>query len=238
MGFIFPGIVLLSKMFGSPHPGGFASCTSFSFELTGIVIFVFALTVITWPLGFRRFNSALYFMAWAFPWTMTTALWFFLGGTAIVLCADLPYSGILLPATNTVFLVLSILIFWFFLRPRLSATLNNNPQKWDFEKMQFSLLSPVISAGGMRRTKSGFVALLVTVGSILIIPKTLDLVLMRYMSSSTAKDWEAVFLLMLISYGCLLIALGQAFTIYLVYMRCKVIGAKLRIKEFSDGRNK
>jgi hypothetical protein len=239
MGFVFPGVALLTRKFGSPRPGEIAACSSFSFDAAGAALLVLAVVTIAWPLAFRRLNSALYFMAWAFPWAGTTASWFFLGAIAIVACTPLPYSGILLPALNLLFSTVTLAAFWLVLRPRVPLAIEANPPKWDFDKMEYSLFASAMSpqrAGRTKRdaaVKSGIAAFATAVGVLIVVRWILDWTLTRHMSLAAARDWEGTSLLMAISYGVVLVALGQAYAMYVVYRKCVAVGGKMRIREFS-----
>ncbi len=239
MGFVFPGVVLLAQKLGSPRPGEIAACTSFSFDAAGTTLLALAAVTIAWPLAFRRLNSALYFMAWAFPWAGTTALWFFLVAIAIAVCTPLPYSEILLPALNLLFSTVTLTVFWLVLRPRVPLAIEANSPKWDFDKMKYSLFASAISqqrVGRIKRgavVKSGIAAFATAVGVLIVVRWILDWILTRYMSQAAAHHWEGVSLLIVISYGVVLVALGQAYAMYIVYRKCTAVGGKMRIKEFS-----
>ena len=240
LGFIFPGAVLLDRHFGSPKPGGISACSSFDFDLAGGILLALTLLTLAWPLAFRKLNSALYFMAWAFPWATTIGLWFYLAGMGIVLCTPLPYPEPMLWSANSLFATLAAAIFWFYLRPRLPLAIEQNTPKWDFDRMEYSLFASAISPQALARMKPGAVKRAVvmafgaSVGALLLLRWILDVLLTRYMPLSAARGWEGTVLAIGISYGLFLLVPGQAYAMYIVYRKCAAIGGRMRIKEYSQ----
>jgi uncharacterized membrane protein YjfL (UPF0719 family) len=231
MGFIFPGVSLLARWLGAAKPGELASCSDFSFELAGALLLVLAVTTMAWPLALKRLNSALYAMAWAFPVTATLGLWFYLGGLGVSVCKPLPRQSLVLLVTNAIGLISVCAVFWLFFRARLRRVVDSNPQKWDFVSMKYSLVAPALPLDSARRF--GLAQVLGIAAVLLGAHVALGYVLGRSMSVPQARAWEGVIVVMLLAYLAMLLALGQAYTMWIVHKRCKAAGRKMTIREFS-----
>jgi hypothetical protein len=231
MGFIFPGVALLARWSGSARTGELASCSAFSFEQAGGALLLLALTSVAWPLAFRRLDSALYAMTWAFPLAAAIGLWFYLVGLGVAVCRPLPFRGELLSAINATGLASIAAAFWFFFRPRLGRVVDSNPQKWDFATMKYSLLAPVFPLDSSR--DFGFRKLFLIVATFVVSQAILDRILSRYMPLFDAHEWELVMLAILLSYGTLFLALSEAYVMWIVRQKCRAVGRKMTIREFS-----
>jgi hypothetical protein len=211
-----------------------SNCIAFPPEPFGAVLLTLMVVSGIWASLLKQFNSALQIMLFGVMIGIGIGVWFFAATTAFMFCPPLPGASIAFPFFVIAFVVLSAVILLVRTRHTLPKVLALNRQKWDFEKMQYSIEAPTFRLDG--KSMSNVTKLMVVGGFLGIFLANLSVTL--FSSDKTLavvmKDWFTVMVgwavvFMIIGY----LSVSQTYGAWLVYKKCQAAGRKMTVKEFS-----
>lgn len=222
IGFIYPGVALLTKWFASNSGDPYAQCVVLPPETVGSLYLAGLLIVVAWACLFRALNSAMLALLYPVPYGMWMATWWFGAASAILLCDRLPGREAILPLVHLcLFSIAAACAIW--LHRRLPRTIDFNKQVYDFERMELGS-GPVLRPDAAT-VKSTHV---VWIFAFFIAAKfVLDYLLLLRVPKESIGDWEGVILLSALGYLFLLISASGISTAWHVHKRCR--GRKMTI---------
>jgi hypothetical protein len=211
-----------------------ANCIAFPPVPVGAVLLALIFVLGTWALLLKQLNSGLQIMLFGVVVVGAYGVWLFALTAVFMFCPPLPGASVAFPFFVLAFVALSAVIFLVRTRHTLPKVLALNRQKWDFEKMQYSIEAPTSRLD--RESMNNVTTLMVAGGFLGILLANLSVTL--FSSDKTLavvmKDWFTVivgWVVVFLFIGYL--SVSQTYGAWLVYKKCQAAGRKMTVKEFS-----
>ncbi|HYA21347.1 MAG TPA: hypothetical protein VEG25_12005 [Burkholderiales bacterium] len=183
----------------------------------------------------KRLNSVFHFGLCGLVAFGAYGLWFLAAITEAMFCPPMPGADIVFPLLIVGLAVFAGSIFWFHTRWMLPKVLEINPQKWDFEKMQYSIMAPTIRPDG--KSMKRVTTLMLAGGFLGIFLGALSF--REFMADKPTAALIDAWLPMMIGWFVVYVFIGyfavsKVYSIWIVHKKCKAVGRKMTIKEFSN----
>ena len=156
LGFIYPFVTYLATWMNSNldwqkvEIGWAGACSLFPVDIItySVSAILFVQVALIVPIRFGNIKNAIYVLSVSFLNVASIGGWFILIAYLYLMCKPVNYSDAILVPSIVIFFVTSIFFFLLYWKTRLDEIIQLNNNVFDFEKMRFYMLRPMVRFDG------------------------------------------------------------------------------------------